>query len=187
MSEKISEQLSAMFDDELDQQEHELLLLRLKHENDLKSSWARYQLIGDAMRNNLDALSGADLLDGVRQRIEQEPAIRQLEARTPVHFRMMKPFAGMAIAASVAAMALIGLQNLGQGESPASSVPRLAQATTNTSIQRVSGTRWNMQQPETEMRLNGYLVNHSEYTSNISLQGMINYARIAGYDSMQNK
>ncbi len=189
MSEKINEQLSAMFDDELDQQEHELLIRRLKHEDSLKSSWSRYQLIGDAMRNNLNASSGSDLRDGIRQKIEKEPAISTSKTQTSVDFRsrLMKPVAGMAIAASVAAMAIIGLQNLGQGESPASDVPRLAQAPTTAPLQRVAGTRWNMQQPETEMRLNGYLVNHSEYTSNISLQGMINYARIAGYDSMQNK
>jgi sigma-E factor negative regulatory protein RseA len=187
MSEKINEQLSAMFDDELDQQEHELLIRRLKLEDDLKSSWSRYQLIGDVMRNNIAALSTTDLRAGISQQIEQEPAVSTLKPKASMNTRMMKPVAGMAIAASVAAMAIIGLQNLGQGESPLTDVPRLAQAPSTAPLQRVSGTRWDMQQPETEMRLNGYLVNHSEYTSNISLQGMINYARIAGYDSTQNK
>lgn len=187
MNEKINEQLSAMFDDELDQYEHELLIRRLKQEDGLKSSWARYQLIGDAMRNNITALSVSDLRAAIRQQIEKEQVVSTLKPKTTINTRMIKPVAGMAIAASVAAMAIIGLQNLGQNESPVSDVPRLAQAPSAAPLQRVSGTRWNRQQPETEMRLNGYLVNHSEYTSNISLQGMINYARIAGYDSTQNK
>jgi len=187
MSEKINEQLSAMFDDELDQQEHELLLRRLKQEDGLKSSWSRYQLIGDAMRNNLNATSGSDLLSGIQQQLEQEPVLSASQTPARVRNRMMKPVAGMAIAASVAAMAIIGLQNIGQGESPEAGAQRFAQAPVNAPIQQVAGTRWNMQQPDTEQRLNGYLVNHSEHTSNISLQGMINYARIAGYDAAKKK
>lgn len=187
MNEKISEQLSALLDDELDEQEQELLLRRLKHEPGMQTSWSRYQLIGDAMRHSLNPASHPDLLHDIRRAIEHEPAIQSASQASPAGLRMMKPVAGLAVAASVAAMAIIGLQNMGQGESPYEDVPRLAQTQPATTIQRVSGTRWNMQQPDTEMRLNGYLVNHSEYTSAISLQGMINYARIAGYDSRQDR
>ena len=187
MNEKISEQISAMFDDELDEQEQELLLRRLKQDADLQSSWSHYQLIGDAMRHNLSPASHPDFLQDIGRRIEHEPAIESASKSTAGRLRMMKPVAGLAIAASVAAMAIIGLQNMGQGESPYDSVPRLAQTQPATAIQHVSGKRWNMQQPDTEMRLNGYLVNHSEYTSGINLRGMINYARIAGYDSRQER
>jgi sigma-E factor negative regulatory protein RseA len=187
MNEKISEQISAMFDDELDEQEQELLLRRLKQDADLQSSWSRYQIIGDVMRHSLNPASHPDLLQDIRHEIEHEPAIQSASKSTAGGLKMMKPIAGMAIAASVAAMAIIGLQNMGQGESPYNGVPRLAQTQPATAIQRVSGTRWNMQQPDTEMRLNGYLVNHSEYTSGINLKGMINYARIAGYDSRQER
>jgi len=47
---------------------------------------------------------------------------------------------------------------------------------------RVSGTRWDHDQPKVGSRLNGYLVNHNEYTSATNLQGLVNYSRIAGYD-----
>jgi len=188
MNEKISEQISAMFDNELDEQEHELLIRRLKHEPELQSSWLRYQVMGDAMRSNLNAASTGDMLKNIQREIASEPAISASDVSSAIAMRMVKPVAGLAIAASVAAMAIIGLQNIGQdGSSPFAQTPRLAQAQPATDIQRVSGTRWNRQQPETERRLNGYLVNHSEYTSSINLQGMINYARIAGYDSRKDK
>lgn len=187
MNERIGEQISAMFDGELDEQEQELLLRRMEQNPEMQSSWSRYQIIGDVMRHSLNAAAHPDLLQNIKRKIEHEPIVVPTSQSATAGLRMMKPVAGLAIAASVAAMAIIGLQNMGQGGSPYQDTPRLAQTQPLSTIQRVSGTRWDMQQPETESRLNGYLVNHSEYTSGISLQGMINYARIAGYDSRRDK
>jgi len=187
MKDKISEQISALFDDELEHEEHELLLRRLKQEAGLQQALSRYQIIGDAMRQHLSDAASVDLARKVSESIDAEPdiAARASEAR---HMMLIKPVAGLAIAASVAAMAVIGLQDMGQFQSPEQATPRLAQIQAqpqshNGILRASAGTHWDRQQPETERRLNGYLVNHSEYTSNISLQGMINYARIAGYDS----
>ncbi len=186
MSDKINEQISAMFDDELNAEEYELLIRRLKQDEQLQTNWQRYQLISDVLKNEKMTSPGQDFVGAVSQQIQQESAIEL--ASTPVQRKpnsWLKPVTGMAIAASVAAMAIVGIQNINPIQSPTELVPTLAQSSLQQPIQTVSGTRWNMQQPETEMRLNGYLVNHSEYTSNISLQGMVNYARIAGYDSVQ--
>jgi len=183
MKEKIGEQISAMFDDELEQEEHELLMHRLKQEGGLQQSLARYEIIGDAIRNNLNVAATTNLVQKVSQCIEREENISSQSAKIK-QLRFLKPVAGLAIAASVAVMAVVGLQDAGQLQNPQEASPRLAQAQPRAYVLPVSsGTRWDRQQPETEMRLNGYLVNHSEYTSSISLQGMINYARIAGYDS----
>lgn len=187
MNEKMKEQVSTMFDNELDEQEHELLIRRLKQDDSMQSSWQHYQIIGNAMRNDLKTTSMSDMLTNIRHDIDNEPPISASEVSSRVAMRMVKPVAGLAIAASVAAMAIVGLQNVGQVNSPVLQTPRLAQSLPATEIHRVSGTRWNQQQPETEMRLNGYLVNHSEYSSSFNLQGMINYARIAGYDSRKDK
>ena len=179
MKDKINEQVSALCDDELEQHELELLMRRLKQDDDLQQSLARYQIIGDVMRQNLDKAATTNLADKVSKALESEQIAKPANA-----YRLLKPVAGMAIAASVAVMAIVGLQDVGQFQDSGQVTPRLAQTQPQTDILRVSsGTRWDRQQPETERRLNGYLVNHSEYTSNISLQGMINYARIAGYDS----
>ncbi len=183
MSEKLKEQLSAMLDDELDEQEYELLIHRLKQDRDLQSMWSRYQVVGEVMRQNLVNTAPADLAHKISQQIDHEPELEASDGMQSRGVRMLKPVAGLAIAASVAAMAVVGMQNVALNQNPDTSVPRLVQTEHVSNIRRVSGTHWDMKQPETEMRLNGYLMNHSEYTSNISLQGMINYARIAGYDS----
>ncbi|NOY66091.1 MAG: sigma-E factor negative regulatory protein [Gammaproteobacteria bacterium] len=182
MKDKIGEQISALFDGELEQQEHELLMRRLKQDTGLQGDFARYQIISDAMRDKLDTVT-TDLVQKVSGSIEHEDSISS-QGSASKSVRLLKPVAGFAIAASVAAMAVIGLQGVGNIQEAPQISPRLAQVQPHTGILRVStGTRWDRQQPETERRLNGYLVNHSEYTSSISLQGMINYARIAGYDS----
>lgn len=186
MSDKINEQMSAMFDDELNAEEYELLIRRLKQDEQLQANWQRYQLISDVLKKDNPIVHGDSFVGAVSKKIAQESTIKQASvASSGTHFSWLKPITGVAIAASVAAMAIVGIQNINPGQSPAESVPALAQSPISQPIQPVAGTRWNMQQPETEMRLSGYLVNHSEYTSSISLQGMVNYARIAGYDSVQ--
>jgi sigma-E factor negative regulatory protein RseA len=186
MSDKINEQISAMFDDELNAEEYELLIRRLKQDEQLQSNWQRYQLISDVLKKEKITSPGQNFVGAVSQQIDNESAIEL--ADTPSQSKpisWLKPLTGVAIAASVAAMAIVGIQNINPGYAPADPVPALAQSPVQQSIQPVAGTRWDLQQPETEMRLNGYLVNHSEYTSGISLQGMVNYARIAGYDSVR--
>jgi len=185
MKDKIGEQVSALFDDELDENEHEMLLRRLKQEADLRGALSRYQIIGDSIRHNLDVAATTSMAQTVSSRIEQEENISTLIASNKSS-RILKPVAGLAIAASVAAMAVIGLQDMGDFQSVQPVPQRIVQVEPQPQVNVLpvaSGTHWDKQQPETERRLNGYLVNHSEYTSSISLQGMINYARIAGYDS----
>jgi len=179
MNDKITEQISALLDDEIEEHEQELLLKRLMQDPELLETFSRYQLIGEAMRGEAHGIS---IADSVSQQIQEEEAHTQSELGNSIRMTMLKPVAGLAIAASVAAMAIVGIQNMGQNHNPETANALVAQSQSVDNLRRV-GTHWNVNQPETEMRLNGYLVNHSEYTSGINLQGMINYARIAGYDS----
>lgn len=182
MKDKLHEQLSALMDGELPDQEHELLIRRLKSDTGFQATWARYHLIGDALRNGLPSRLDINLADHINKKIDREPALHQAAIR-PHGFRFLKPAAGVAVAASVAVMALIAVQQNNQQSPVDTLAPRLVQAPDTSNLYRVSGTRWNQAAPEVETHLNGYLVNHSEYSSNTNLQGMLNYARIAGYDS----
>jgi len=183
MKDKLHEQLSALMDGELPDQEHELLIRRLKSDTDFQATWSRYHLIGDALRNGLPNQMDTHLAEHITQKIDREPAWH-VAAKRVHNLWFLKPAAGVAVAASVAVMALIAVQQSNNQQGPAETLaPRLVQAPINNNLYRVSGTRWNQAAPEVETHLNGYLVNHSEYSSNTNLQGMLNYARIAGYDS----
>ena len=182
MNEKVNEQLSAFADGELPDQEHELLIRQLTRDPDLLDKWGRYHLIRDAMQNHLPAHVDSGLSERISAAMAGEPEHLQGAETSPVR-QWARPLAGFAVAASVAMMAVLGLQNISQpGISPV--LPELASVKPQTTpLLRAStnGLRWNVQ-PAIASRLNGYLVNHNESVSSTQLQGMLHYARIAGYE-----
>jgi sigma-E factor negative regulatory protein RseA len=184
MNDKVNEQLSSMVDDELPGSEQEFLLRRLQQDDELQGTWSRYHLIGEAMRQHISSTSKHDLADRVSAAIRLESPGGQEESETaPRRKSFFKPVAGLAVAASVAMMAIVGVKNLTQTSEPVNGLPQLAKTSTS-DLKRVQhGTRWNLSRPEVESKLNGYLVNHNEHVNSTNLQGIMHYARIAGYDS----
>ena len=181
----------------------------------------RYQIIGETLRNELPQAIDTDFHHGVMARIrEQSP---NLEAHgkqsdqgnnqsnnqsnnqgnvVPLLARAwFKPFAGLAVAASVAVVTVALWQPLQQrGALPNDAlvsadqqkIEQLAgQQVVGSAVpvpvsSRVqSGTRWKLEQesPVLQRKLNAYLVNHTEYSS--SMQGLIPQARVAGFDAEQ--
>jgi len=182
MNEKVNNQLSAFMDGELSEQEHELLIRQLTRDPGMLDKWGSYHLIRDAMQNHLPVHVDGGLLQRISAAMEDEPEHIQGNELSSVR-QWIRPLAGFAVAASVAMMAVLGLQNISQPDvSPVLS--ELASAKPQPSyIQPAStnGLRWNVQ-PAIATRLNGYLVNHNESVSSTQLQGMLHYARIAGYE-----
>ena len=92
---------------------------------------------------------------------------------------------GMAIAASVAAVAIVGVRLVSPLEQNTAS--QLAANTVSTVKEsdfiRVGQTHWNTERPELERTLNIYLVEHNEFSPTSSIKGMMVYGRIAGYDT----
>jgi sigma-E factor negative regulatory protein RseA len=181
MNEKLGEQLSAYVDGELPDNEQAMLIRRLAGDHDLQQTWERYHLISDALRNNLPEQFDLGLADRVKSAIDKEP---QLHGQS-LPARLLRPLAGAAVAASVAAMAIVGLQNSNESSVTGDNgIPQIASAQQVSPYTQVSaGTRWSVNQPGVESRLNGYLVNHHEYSASTELQGMLHYARIAAYDT----
>src|SRR6202047_454577 len=110
MSEQIREQVSAFLDGELPDTETELLLKRLTRDGELRESFGRYTLIGEAIRG----ASRGPLTKGCAGRVnlaidgEAIPANAHVpQTRAP---RWWRPFAGAAVAAGVAGGAGSGLQ-----------------------------------------------------------------------------
>ena len=113
MNEAIRMQVSAFVDGELPENEAELLVRRLSQDAVLRQQVAEYLAIGRIMRGEYSA-QGSDVL---RERIAAELDERPLQdaADTVViekSSRYVRPLAGFAIAASVALVAIIGLQQM---------------------------------------------------------------------------
>jgi sigma-E factor negative regulatory protein RseA len=185
MTEARRQELSILMDDELDPKDIGRLVNDVCGERELRETWNRYHLIGDALRGEPLNLEATRLADQVRRQLAAEPALLPVPHRRS-HRRWAVPIAGSALAASLAMVAwVVGPAYF--GDAPATSVPVRALAsapiaTPNLYLQR-SGTSWNVQQPEVENTLNRYLVNHQAYSPSSGMKGMLPYASFASYDA----
>lgn len=204
MTDKLNEQVSALLDNELSDQETSSVLAKISRDYELRQKWERYHLIGDVMRGESVNIEAGEISERVKAQIELEPAIISIpqKSRTKTwRSNWVKPAAGAALAASVATVVVLNAPGfLGSGDT----AQPLTAANINTpppkqfvtvanvnkvvpapvSTQTVTGTRWkNLTEPSLESRLNGYLVNHSEFAAPGTGIGVMPYATFVGYDS----
>ncbi len=193
MSEQIREQVSAFLDGELPDSETELLLKRLTRDGELRESFGRYALIGESIRGTSRGLLTRGFAGRVNKAIDGEPAVavgQARESRTP---RWWRPFAGAAVAAGVAAVAVVALQQravapaLRSGPAapmtarnvlptpaassvPTSGVPQAPREALSYTVPATSPT------PPAGMpqaRLTNYVFAHSRYSSGLDLRGVL--------------
>jgi sigma-E factor negative regulatory protein RseA len=128
MSEQIREQVSAFLDGELPGSEMELLLKRLTRDAELRESFGRYSLIGEALRGSHRSVISRGFATRVNQAIDGETApVDQPSTQLNVP-KWWKPFAGVAVVAGVAAVAVVALQQ--RAISPAARAPLSAAIST---------------------------------------------------------
>ncbi len=111
MNEALKMQISAFVDGELPDNESELLLRRLSQDAAMRQQVAEYLEIGRLIRRDQE-LAGMERLRGsvaaaLGDEIQPEPAVKQA-----VGSSLMTPASGIAVAAIVAAVALLGLGQL---------------------------------------------------------------------------
>lgn len=184
MTEKLREQISALTDDELTPGEHELLLRRFAVDKYLARCWERYHLIGEAMRKNLppvDTRGFADRVMGVIAPVPSAPA-------HSLSSRVSRTMTGMAIAACVAVVALVGLryESLHQQSAPgpAEIVPPAPVFHPGfIPYGRVTDASWNGSSPEVRAELGNYVISHAETSAVFSQQNMLPYFFVASFDT----
>ena len=177
-------QLSALVDDELADREIDLVLRRLSRDDDARHRWERYHLISDAVQGQLPAALDTEFAARIRQAIEAEPLPQTTARPLPAWY---KPVTGFGLAASVALVALFGLK-LNQTEVLQPATPLAATTSTPFTaaaalpIQTAAITRLaDPAREPVEARLSHYLVNHNGYASMNSVNGMLPYVRMVGY------
>jgi sigma-E factor negative regulatory protein RseA len=191
MSEQIREQVSAFLDGELPSSETELLLKRLTRDGELRESFGRYALIGEALRGTTPSLMKRGFTGRVNFAIDGEPVpaggSQLLRSRTPHWWR---PFAGAAVAAGVAAVAVVafqqravapgvrpGLTLSAQTSAVQSAVPApssaLLQAPREPISYTVPGAAPAVPAAISRARLTNYIFAHSRYSSGLDLRGVL--------------
>jgi len=190
----MSERLSALIDNELDDLERERALKALGRDPQLSAAWSRYHLIRFTMRGDRIA-PRADLAERVTERIRDEappapaPAAAAGADRAPTQRAPEAAGAGarlglprnLALAASVAAVLLVGgvVLSLQDG---ASVDPVAAQGDARI-VAAEQGMRWEGVDPQTEDALNALLVEHGEFTGASGMNGLSAYTKFVAYDS----
>jgi len=172
----LKEKISAMIDGELDAAELNQVLDAMRSDSELRELYGRYCLAQAGLHDEV----GMDVAGRIRGRLEVEPTVFAPGAiRVPIQPRTRKFVAGVAIAASVAAVSVFGLRWFGQE----SATPQLiATAPEQADYIRASGTKWSASDPGLENDLNTYLVEHGGYSGASGMNGLMSYVKVAGYD-----
>ena len=174
MKEKLHEQLSALVDDELEHAEQALLLRQIGTDPVLRERLARYQLISDALQNHMPPRLDIGFHKSIQEALQDEPAVQVAASRFA---GMLKPVAGVAVAASVAVVAVLSLQSI-RTENP-SSTQAVASLPAAQDYLRADIKAPPAGSPHAPHSLNAYLVNHNEYAVN---RGMLPYVRLVGHE-----
>jgi sigma-E factor negative regulatory protein RseA len=175
--ESIREKLSALVDDELDEFEERRMHAALANDAGLRRTWERYYLVRAALHQELEIVLPPTVAERVAQRIAGEPS----EAGSYWRHRLVRLAATLAMAASVAAIAVLGVQRV---SAPPGAPETLAAAGPDAALPvvRVGTTRWDTKEPQAEEALNAYLIEHNEFAADLG--GMMpSYVRVVGYDS----
>jgi negative regulator of sigma E activity len=160
MNEGIRMQVSAFVDGELPENEAQLLLRRMSQDVELRKEVAEYLAIGRMMRAE-PGLAGADRLhERIAAAIDDRPTDAGDSVGDTTASRAVRPLAGIAIAATVALVAIFALQQTtGVDELPAEApLPAVADVVPNIDAQ--------------QERQRQYFRNHAETSSQLGANGM---------------
>lgn len=120
MNEAIRMQLSAYVDGELPESETELLLRRLSQDADLRAEVAEFIEIGRSFRGEYSVSGIHELRQRVAEALDGD-VVTAVETEVPSSQKsFVKPLGGLALAAAVALVAIIGLQQTAPVDDPAS-------------------------------------------------------------------
>ena len=202
MTDALNEQLSACLDGELPPAELDLLLKRVEREAELRAAIGRYSLIGESMRAERPAVASRDFASKVMAAVAAEPVLVEVPEPngipnriaapaaavrapriSPAAIRYLRPAAGMAIAAGVAAVAVFIMQPASEPElggvstplvaanQPAANESAVTPAEDESSYVVPTSTSSSAFIPAT--RLTNYVVAHSEYSSPLGRRSVL--------------
>jgi sigma-E factor negative regulatory protein RseA len=190
MKQRQGEQISALLDGELPRQQHDQVVADLAGgDGSGRAVFGRYRLIGEVMRGEF-VVPNHDLSGAVRTALRDEPAIL-----APVRGRRdwRRAAAGLALAASIAALAVVvapGLLGTGPDNdraivTTAAVAPPLVQPAANGTFaggrtDAVAG--WQSLDDELADRLNRLVIEHHEYGGHTGINGPVAHIGLVSYE-----
>jgi sigma-E factor negative regulatory protein RseA len=193
MNELQNEKLSALMDGELD----ELNLGQIARDESARATWHRYHLVSDVLHKRQLMPANLDFSAKISELIKNEPAILAPISRTRPAY--LKQAAGFAVAASVAALAILGVQ-LYQNDIASPNQVEVAEVQPSQPVRElvVAAPQPLPQQPvsqnnatvrpvqmeiQSNAKISRYIIQHNEYQSNVGMQGVMPHVRLVTIDA----
>ncbi len=180
MSEQIREQVSAFLDGELPNSETELLLKRLTRDAELRESFGRYALIGESLRGDGSARLSQGFAARVNRAIDGGPPASIIQGAPSSRRIWWRPVAGAAVAAGVAVVAVLALQQRNAVVPTARIMPAAVMPVEHASQPKepleytVPPTVANAPAAMPAARLTNYVFAHSKYSSVMGQNDVLN-------------
>jgi sigma-E factor negative regulatory protein RseA len=168
MNKESLEHLSSLMDGEMSRETGLFMTRRLSSDAELCEAWKRYHLIRDCLRRPGGGAAVLDLSDRVQSALGEESVPSEVSPRR----RWLRPVSGMAIAASVALLAIV-MVGPARVQGPESEVGSAATA----AVPFTSPNGLNaipVSQPASfSPRLNSYLLRHNQLARSSGQQGFV--------------
>jgi sigma-E factor negative regulatory protein RseA len=193
MSNESREHLSCFMDGEISKETGRFLVRRLGADSELRHTWARYHLVRDCLRHQEGDLVGISLCGRVQQALANESPqtapgriAAGWSASNWTKAGWLKPVAGMAVAASVALMAII---TVGPGQNPVSTpTGELAGSPQAESFVSPNNILTRSPRPQqvsvlggtgnSNRKMNSYLLRHYQVTGSTGGKGFVTFVPI---------
>lgn len=179
MVDSVQEQVSACLDGELPERELPLLSKRLGHDAELKATLTRYALISETLRTGEAVRPTKDFAEAVMARIANEPKSQPAGRFSDRMLQRLRPAAGIAVAATVAALAVFSVQQSGLippstevvADNSAALAPAAVSEQTDRYVVPSMPSTSSAFIPAT--RLTNYVVAHSEFSSPLGRRSVL--------------
>lgn len=194
------EQLSALMDDQLEDDQLRFLLQGLKDDAEARQKWRRYHMIGEAMRGAPTRSLDADFSAAVMAQIDADTGVSQDDGlgNEPAWVKRLVSFA---VAASVATVAVFVANDRGyfqDSPAPSAMVASVPATTVEVNSSPVSASlmqastvassvaEWNEVSGDIQQKLDRYLLNHAQTATGVPGQNMSQYIRLVGHRQQQD-
>jgi sigma-E factor negative regulatory protein RseA len=183
MVEETKSRISALMDSELDAREAQASLAALRDDADAHAAWHTYHLISDAIQGR--AMLGMRCAHRVAARLAQEPALIGPLPAAVAAAQRPRWFVPSALAASVAAVALVGWMALAPQPRPGTG--ELVRAPAPAPVSPVAQKRLEPARVPMTVAARDYLLAHQAYSPRNSLLGVAPYVRSVSAEAAPGK
>ncbi|MDH4093944.1 MAG: sigma-E factor negative regulatory protein [Betaproteobacteria bacterium] len=185
MVEDTKSRISALMDSELDAREAQASLVALREDVDARAAWHTYHLISDAIQGR--AKLGMRCAHRVSARLAHEPALIGPLPSAVAAAQRPRWFVPSALAASLAAVALVGWMAFAPQPRPGPGIGELARAPAPALVSPAVQKRAEPARVPMTVATRDYLLAHQAYSPRNSLLGVAPYVRSVSAEAAPGK